>query len=425
VNTAATDRPARFVRFIKPVGIPDPDDPTLVNPPDLDNNAFGPQRNRGMRDIVGYAQVEPDGSVMVKVPANIPLAVEVLDGEGRRIGPRHDNWFQVQPGDTLTCVGCHDLNNGGSPPEIHARGDGEAPSINSGLPAGGIFVNTLNPDVMPAGPYMGTPGETMAEVRFDSLAVASQPKLSADLIFRDYWTDPGLSTQDPDIDYLYTGMKAGVPLPTNNFCAPNWLYNCRVTINYAEHIHAIFQQDRGVDTFTPQAPLNPPNNDPTNTALVTLAVMDGVGDDTCISCHTTINGTRLPYGQLDLTSDPNQDPNDRHRSFQQMFNTRQGQFFNAGNMQLELFTVPDGMGGTIPDPAAAIAPIMTTAGARSSFFIEKMTGTELDAARGLPVGSVDHTVMDVDPAELKLIGEWIDSGAQNFNNPFDPAAPQN
>ena len=106
-----------------------------------------------------------------------------------------------------------------------------------------------------------------------------------------------------------------------------------------------------------------------------------------------------------------------------MFNTRQGQFVNAGGM-LEQFTVPDGMGGTIPDPAAAIAPIMTSAGARSSFFIEKMTGTELDAGRTLPVGSVDHTTM-LTGAELKLISEWLDLGAQNFNDPFDPAAPQN
>jgi hypothetical protein len=434
VNSAAVDRPARFVRFIKAVGIPDPDDPALINPPDLDNNAFGPQRNRGMRDIVGYAPVEPDGSVKVKVPAFIPLAIEVLDGEGRRIGPRHDNWFQVQAGDVLTCVGCHDPLNGSSPPEIHARSDGEAPSINSGLPMlpmGGIFVNTLIPGSTPASPYMGIPGQTMAEVRFDSVAVASQPRLSADLIFTDYWTDPGISTQDPDIAYLYSDLNPNMLRPTNNFCQPSWLYNCRVTINYPPHIHAIFQLDRGVvgaativDDITPMAPLNPPNNDPTNTPLVSVAVADGVGDNTCISCHTTVNGTRLPYGQLDLTTDPNQDPNDRFRSFQQLFNTRQGQLFNAGAMQLEQFTVPDGMGGTNPDPAAAINPIMTTAGARRSFFIEKMTGTELDAGRALPVGSVDHTNMLTD-AELKLISEWIDLGAQNFNNPFDLAAPQN
>ena len=69
--------------------------------------------------IVGYAAVEPDGSVMVKVPANVPLAVEVLDAEGRRIGPPHANWFQVQPGDTLNCTGCHDPINAGL--EAHGR----------------------------------------------------------------------------------------------------------------------------------------------------------------------------------------------------------------------------------------------------------------------------------------------------------------
>jgi len=378
---------------------------------------------------------------MVKVAANIPLGVEVLDGEGRRIGPRHDNWFHVQPGDTLTCTGCHDLNNGGNPPEIHARGDGEAPSINSGVPSSGQFDNTLIPGT--AVPYQGTLGQTMAEVRFASVGntipPSIEPQLNADLIYDDYWTDPLARLPDLSYAYLYSDLEASMLRPTNNFCAPVWLYNCRVTINYPPQIHAIFQLDRDVqggivvfnnvdpleDNFRPLAPANPLANDPTNTPLLMdTVVLDGIGDETCITCHTTANGTQLPYGQLDLTTDANQDPNNRFRSFNQMFNTRQGQFFNAGNMQLELFTVPDGNGGTIPDPAAAIAPIMTTAGARSSFFVEKMTGTELDAGRAIPAGTVDHTNM-LTGAELKMINEWIDLGAQNFNNPFDPAAPQN
>jgi hypothetical protein len=435
-NALAAERPARFVRFIRAVGIPDPDDPALVDPPDLDNAAFGPQRNRGMREIVGYAPVEPDGSVMVKVPANIPLGVEVLDGEGRRIGPRHDNWFRVQPGDTLTCTGCHDLLNGGAPPEIHARADGEAPSMNAGLPASGQLTNTLIPGT--ATPYFGVPGQTLAEVRFASVDMelptpAIEPQLDQDLVYRDYWTDPAVRTPDASYAYRYNdplpwpmaGLSPLMTPPTNSFCSPAWAYNCRVTINYPEHIHEIFQLDRGADTFTPLAPANPANNDPTNTPLVFDAMMtDGIGDDTCVSCHTTANGTRLPYGQLDLTTDPNQDPNNRYRSYQQMFQTRQGQFFDAGSMSLQPFTVLDADGNPVDDPAATIAPIMTSAGARSSFFIEKMTGTELEAGRAIPAGTVDHTTM-LSGAELKLISEWLDLGAQNFNDPFDPAAPQN
>ena len=87
--------------------------------------------------------------------------------------------------------------------------------------------------------------------------------------------------------------------------------------------------------------------------------------------------------------------------------------------------VPDGMGGFIEeiDPNATVAPSMTANGARASHFMEKMTGTELDANRAIS-GGTDHSTM-LSGVELKMIAEWLDLGAQNFNDPFDPAAPQN
>jgi len=417
-NAIGAERPARFVRFIKPVGIPDPDDPNLVNPPDLSNNAFGPQRIRGMREIVGYAPVEPDGSVKVKVPAYIPLAVEVLDGEGRRIGPQHNNWFQVQPGDTVSCVGCHDLNNGGTPPEIHARSDAEAPSFNSGVPASQQLVNTLIPGTTSPNPYLGAYGQTLAEVRFASVGLTNpptiEPQLSADLIYDDYWTDPddvALRAPDASYAYQYVDLNPAMLPPTNIFCTPSWLYNCRVTINYPSHIHAIFQLERGgVDLITPDAPADPAANDPTNTPLLFTNTPNGVEDDTCTECHTSLAGTRLPYGQLDLTTDPNQDPNDFFRSFEELLITKPGRMFDGANLVAIV-------------PAINVAASMTSNGARSSFFIEKMTGTQLDSGRPPPAG-YDHTNM-LTGAELKLISEWLDLGAQNFNDPFDLAAPQN
>ena len=424
-QTLGAQRPARFVRFIKPVGIPDPDDPTLTTPPDLANTAFGLQRNLGMREIVGYAPVEPDGSVMVKVPANIPLALEVLDGEGRRIGPRHDNWFQVQPGDTVTCVGCHDPGNGGSEPGVHARSDGEAPSINSGVPPSQEFVNTLIPGGTSPDPYRGEVGQTMAEVRFATVAainLALEPQLSVDLTYVDYWTDPDAPdlllqgrVADPTYDYLYTDL--GTPSPGNSFCAP-WQDRCRVAINYTEHILPIFMLDRGADDFTPAAPGIVDPNNPTATPLLEVNAPNGIGDDTCTECHTGLNNNvQLPYGQLDLTIDPNQVLTDFPRSYQQMFITKQA-LDNA----------------LTPIPNTNVQPSMTRFGARRSYFIEKMTGVELDAARTIS-GTVhdhlpgsttthDHTAM-LTGAELKLVSEWLDLGAQNFNDPFDPAAPQN
>ena len=71
---------------------------------------------------------------------------------------------------------------------------------------------------------------------------------------------------------------------------------------------------------------------------------------------------------------------------------------------------------------------MSGQGARASYFIEKMTETELNAGRGLTPpsadGYVDHsTFLSAD--ELRLISEWLDVGAQYFNNPFDPTVPMN
>jgi hypothetical protein len=60
-----------------------------------------------------------------------------------------------------------------------------------------------------------------------------------------------------------------------------------------------------------------------------------------------------------------------------------------------------------------VTPPMTVAGANASsiFF------STLD-----PGGS--HAGY-MTPAELRLIAEWLDIGAQYFNNPFDPGVPLN
>ena len=72
-----------------------------------------------MKEIVGYSMIEPDGSVMMKVPANTALQVSVLDANGRRITARHQNWIQLRPGQLLECNGCHVAQGGMS----HGRFD--------------------------------------------------------------------------------------------------------------------------------------------------------------------------------------------------------------------------------------------------------------------------------------------------------------
>ena len=60
----------------------------------------------GMREILGYAPVQPDGSVQIQVPANVPFIVDVLDGNARRITTQHTSWMQVMPGEIKSCNGC-------------------------------------------------------------------------------------------------------------------------------------------------------------------------------------------------------------------------------------------------------------------------------------------------------------------------------
>jgi len=437
LNATADDRPVRFVRFVTPVGIPDPDDITFIAP-NLRNQAFGRQLDLGMREIVGYAPVEPDGSVKIKVPANVPLGVEVLDAEGRRIGPRHLNWFQVLPGDTLICTGCHLHDPNGSTPEVHGRSDGTAPSINKGILTP-TYVRTQIPGTTIPYFSLNFP-ETMAEVRFDRVSSvapqpAPEPVLSANLNFVDYWTDPldPMVTPVPAVPYSYSyddldpsilSPAQGKPLRNtncDNSLPQPWKHNCRITINYPRHIQAIWEFDRGAaDDFTPLAfadPVDP--GDPTNTPLLVMNAPDGILDDTCTSCHSSVVSavTSVPYGQLDLTTDP---ATDLLQNATQFFSTYRELLFNDRGQEI------DAMGNLVDiDPAVGVAASMTANGARSSFFIEKMTGIELDAARAIPVlSTVDHTMM-LTGAELKLISEWLDLGAQNFNDPFDPAAPQN
>jgi hypothetical protein len=137
-------------------------------------------------------------------------------------------------------------------------------------------------------------------------------------------------------------------------------------------------------------------------------------DNTCIVCHTSsvANVTQVPAGQLDLTTDPNQNPDQFFRAYRELLFSDRAQMLDVNGNLVDI------------DPVVGVSPSMTANGARSSFFIEQMNGTELDAPRAIPAATVDHTTM-LSGAELKLIGEWLDQGAQNFNDPFDPAAPQN
>jgi len=62
------------------------------------------------RVMLGTVDVEADGSCMFKAPANTPIAVQPLDADGNALQLMR-SWLVGIPGETITCVGCHDRQN--------------------------------------------------------------------------------------------------------------------------------------------------------------------------------------------------------------------------------------------------------------------------------------------------------------------------
>jgi len=67
-----------------------------------------------IKRVLGTVPVEEDGSAVFRVPANTPIAVQPLDAKGQALQLMR-SWFTAMPGETLSCVGCHEKQNTGPP----------------------------------------------------------------------------------------------------------------------------------------------------------------------------------------------------------------------------------------------------------------------------------------------------------------------
>ena len=78
---------------------------------DMLQMSFGSSTNSGnafeQRQIVGYAPVEKDGSFHIEVPADTVLCLQTLDENDMAIETQL-TWVWVRPGETRTCIGCHE-----------------------------------------------------------------------------------------------------------------------------------------------------------------------------------------------------------------------------------------------------------------------------------------------------------------------------
>jgi hypothetical protein len=189
------------------------------------------------------------------------------------------------------------------------------------------------------------------------------------------------------------------PKPSNAHCRP-WDPLCRSTIHYPLNIEPMWKLPR--QTFAADG--------------VTVLT-----DHTCVLCHNPINAaqkaSQVPAGQLDLTdSASNVDPT-VFTSYEELLFAHNEQTLNMGVLQDLLVPVPGP-----PDPVTGkpttilvpmpLAPPMTAGSASGSVlkFLRMFDGTYQD-----PV--LDHTGF-LTAAELRLIAEWLDIGAQYYNDPF-------
>ena len=385
-QATVADRPAHFLRVVKAASLDE----------DVEGEDFGRSRRQLMREILGYAPIEPDGSVLVKIPANVPFTLSVLDIDGRRVTPLHRSWMQLRAGEVMQCQGCHNAENGSG----HGRFSGSAPSVHAGAPTDGLpFPNTI-------ATMTALMGETMAETRHRHRCTGNNcplaPDLSVDLVYEDVWTDPDVRAADDPFSYLYADLQTTIP--TSTACVTRWTVLCRIVINYETHIHPLWSLTREM-------------RDPTDSPV-----------DTCQGCHTTEDNTRVPDGQLDLFGVTGADPrvvydelfvrdvelelNDDGQLVPVQVQRRDGN----GNLVFETDEngelILDGEDNPIPvmDDVPAPGPSMSVNGANSSYFLDVFT----DATREMSVSHLGWLTA----AELRLISEWLDVGGQYYNDPF-------
>ena len=406
-KTPVNARRARFVRVVKAVSMPDN---TVV---DLSNAAFG--ASNYMRQIVGYAPVEPDGSVQIQVPADVAFSLEVLDANGRNISPNLAAWLQAIPGEVVSCNGCHNTPTPQSPLS-HGRSGVFGP-VYTGSTTGTAFPDTY----AGATPFNGSNGiiqsfipnvgETMAEARAritcaTGSGVPCSQVPSVNVLYTDVWTDPTNSALTPGavISYSYTDLSSAESIPTSANCASAWASNCLIIINYPQHIQPIWDQSRP----------NTSGVNPTPPYTCNLA-----GGCTCsqAGCHSTTGanntGTQAPASQLNLTNAASNDVPAEAISYRQLLFQHDEQEVNMGSLQ-NVPGPPDANG----NPTVILVGPYLNAGSANGGLSAQFLGR-------FATGSGSTHAGWLSPAELRLLSEWLDIGAQYFNNPFDPAVPVN
>jgi hypothetical protein len=347
-NAAYNCAPVRFVRAVRAVA--PPQGMTGMR------SAIG-ETEFEMQQILGYAPIEPDGSFKLQVPANTPIALAVIDSQGRAF-QTHTNWIQVRPGERRTCDGCHSPRRGGA--------------LNSG-----DVVNSTPAALLPAMASAHQSGETMADTRtrLDPTAL----KLSADPVYTDIWAD----TTKTGV----TGHQA-------------------ITLKYTGNALA-------TDDLQTAAPINGVINYPTHIQPLWSRTRTG---GSCVSCHadpakidlsaTTGGSGRLTSYDTLLIGNPMLDP---------VTGIPQTRIDDG----VQVIARGPALVDTAASEGEALGLARKSRIAEILWGQTLMSGADARAAFPSPSASApDHSKM-LNAAEKRLLAEWIDTGGKYYNDPFD------
>jgi formylglycine-generating enzyme required for sulfatase activity len=78
------------------------------------NNRVGLDGPWDVKRIMGTVPVESDGSALFRIPANTPISMQPLDSDGRAMAIMQ-SWATAMPGETQSCIGCHERQNDAPP----------------------------------------------------------------------------------------------------------------------------------------------------------------------------------------------------------------------------------------------------------------------------------------------------------------------
>jgi len=131
----------------------------------------------------------------------------------------------------------------------------------------------------------------------------------------------------------------------------------------------------------------------------------------CTNCHTPVDAAavvRVPAGQLDLADGLSPDEPDQFNSYRELLFNDNEQQLNMGALQdLQIVVGVDANGNQIL-ATINVNPSMSADGANASTRFLSRFDNPADMHFGY-----------LSDAEKRLIAEWLDVGAQYYNNPFD------